>query len=1180
MIPKHPHGNRRDEVESRAAQQLHVHHHRSHSDRARRQIFGRFAQFRRFAFCKQNGRISFVKLTGLIFVSLTSLYVVLITGLLPIDVAGPLVKRALEEKLGRGHHVEIGETRFVQDASGQPMLSVHGIVIKGPSGDEIARAPQAEILLDSGMLLGNFRAKRIDLVKAVMTIRIDESGRIDISAGSKPKKSRSQPKVGSQEITSPNVDLATPGKAVDTETIVPFVYPELAAWLDRLEKSGLDGISLAEVGLKQGTLDVQNARTGKRWIFANTNFLISRPPEGGVTFSLSSSRGDEEWSLNATISSIQDGSRAIDLVARDVSPEDLMLAAGFTSNEFYVEPRISGILRAQIAQDGRLLAGGLRVTAGRGAVGNSTTEANSRIMIDAAQLQADFNPERRALIISPIAVRSGPNQIALQAVAEAPKERGQVWPVSIFQGQAMLGSDRPNEPALVLDRIAFRGTWDPRTLRLVLEQGDISGSTASLAVSGALSLGGTTPMISLGIATNQLSVSAAKRLWPAPVAPGSRSWIMDHVDQGLIDRLVIAVNMPLDKLGKPDVELPDEAVQIDASIIGGVFRALGDLPPVRDAQVTAMVTGRVARVKIAKAVVETPNSRRFTVSDGLVEVLNHAPPNPKGVIQFRFSGPADAIAETASFEPLRGTLGITFDPNSTKGNVSATGRFDMIFRKELIDEEVDYTVDADVTNFSSDRVVRGQRVDGVTAKVTVTPPQIRVKGEGRLAGSPATFELRKARKTGDGDFRLVATLDENARARAGIDLAPWLTGPVSFKAQGKLSDRGDNRMDVEADLTGAQITDLVPGWSKAPGRTAKATYKLTEREGSVKIEDLNVTGSGAALRGSVELEPDGNIISANFPVFQLSDGDKASLKADRGPDGTLKATVRGDVLDARLMLKRLTEGSVQTGPVQGKQYKPRDLDLEMRIGAASGNNGEVIRQLELRILRRNSEIRSFALLGKIGRDGSLVGELRARDGGKPVLYITSADAGALFRFADYYSRIQGGDTWVMIDPPHPDGSAQEGIVNIRNFSIKGEQGLDKLGMDGGRGAGSGVPFSRLQINFSRTPGKFNIREALIHGDAMGATVSGVLDYSRDHVSLQGNYIPAYGLNNAAGRALFILGTPTNEGLFAYTFQIAGPASGPTLIVNPISGMMPGMFRKLFEFRGAGDVPPVLAPGER
>jgi hypothetical protein len=329
------------------------------------------------------------------------------------------------------------------------------------------------------------------------------------------------------------------------------------------------------------------------------------------------------------------------------------------------------------------------------------------------------------------------------------------------------------------------------------------------------------------------------------------------------------------------------------------------------------------------------------------------------------------------------------------------------------------------------------------------------------------------------------------------------------------------------------------------------------------------------LRGNLEIDPDGDVVSANFPSFQLSDGDKATLRADRTSDGILKSTVRGDVLDVRGLMKRMTEGSVQTGPVQGKKYKPHDMDLEVKIGAASGNNGEVIRQLDLRILRRNAEIRSFALLGKIGRDGTLVGDLRTREGGKPALYISTSDAGALFRFADYYAKIQGGDSWILVDAPRFDGSAQEGTIQVRGFAIKGEPGLDRLvgvQQDANR-ASVGLPFHRLQVTFNRTPGKFAIREALIYGDSIGATCEGILDYSGNTVRLRGSYIPAYGLNQAAGRALFFLGTPNNEGLFAYNFDISGPASGPTLRVNPISGMMPGMFRKLFDFRGGGDALP-------
>lgn len=1092
---------------------------------------------------------------------------------MPFDVAGPIVKRALEAKLGEGTRVRIGKTSLGQNSSGQPVLSVSNIVIKSRHGATIATAPRAEVVLDTGMLVGNFRAKRIDLLDAIMTLRIDEHGRIGITEDG--KTSAAAPAVADNVVPRAGKAPDLPGKAADAPASVPFVYPELAAWLDRLERSGLDGISLSEVGLKHGTLVVESAKQQRRWIFANTNFLVARPEEGGVTLSLSSGNAGDAWSVNATIGALQNGARAIDIVARDISPEDIMLAAGVTSNQLSMTSRISGILRAHIGQDGHLISGGLRASAGPGEIKNSVDE-DSKISIDGIQIQAEFHPQRQAIVFDPILFQAGENRLLLQAAVEAPKDNQQFWPVTIFRGQARLSSGRQADPVLVLDQISLKGGWDPRAIKFTLDQGTVVGPTASLAFSGNVDFGAATPMLSLGIASNQLPVSAAKSLWPAPIASGARTWIVDHLDHGLIQDFLLAVNMPLDKVGVPNVELPDEAVKITANMIGGEFRTLGDLPPIRDAEISAVVTGRTARVKIPKAAIVTKGNRRFALTDGLLEVLNHAPPNPQGTIHFRFNGPADAIAETVNLEPLRGALGVTLDPASTKGTVAAAANFDLIFKKQPAKGDVKYTFDAALSNFSSDAVVNGQRVDGMNAKLVVTADEINIKGDGKIAGAQSIFEYRKSRETNDANFRIATTLDDAARARAGFDLAPWLTGTVGVKSQGQINAKNESRIDVDADLSGTRIADLVPGWSKAPGRASRATFKLIHRDNNYRIEDLNVSGSGTALKGVLQVEPDGDVISANFSTFQLSDGDKASLRADRGSDGVLKAVVRGDVLDVRGLMKRMTEGSVQTGPVQGKKYKPLDMDLEVKIGAASGNNGEVVRQLELHILRKNSEVRSFALLGKIGRDSTVVGELRAREG-RPSLYISSGDAGALFRFADYYAKIQGGDSWILIDTPRFDGSAQDGTIQVRDFAIRGESGLDRLTgvTPEATRAGVGLPFRRLQVKFSRTPGKFNIKEALIYGDAIGATCEGVLDYSANSVHLRGNYIPAYGLNQAAGRALFFLGTPSHEGLFAYTFDIVGPASGPTLRVNPISGMMPGMFRKLFEFRAAPDaaVPP-------
>ena len=344
------------------------------------------------------------------------------------------------------------------------------------------------------------------------------------------------------------------------------------------------------------------------------------------------------------------------------------------------------------------------------------------------------------------------------------------------------------------------------------------------------------------------------------------------------------------------------------------------------------------------------------------------------------------------------------------------------------------------------------------------------------------------------------------------------------------------------------------------------------------------------LKGSLELDSEGAFVSANLPTFHLSEGDKASLRAERAPDGALRVTVRGDVLDARGAIRGLTEGPAQT--TSGRQQRPRDLDLELRLGAATGHNGEVARQLDMKILRRNGEIRNFSLVGKIGRDASMVGELRLRDGNRPVIYVTSGDAGAMFRFADFYSRVYGGEVSILIEPPRPDGAPQDGVISLKDFTIRGEPALDRMqaaapaepGEPRGQARPStqGVAFLRMQVDFSRTPGRFNIREGVIFGPSIGATVDGVLDFAGDRVQIRGTYVPAFGINNLFGQLPIVglfLGGP-KEGLIAITFEIVGPASGPTLRVNPMSAAAPGFLRKLFEFRGAPDVAPAAGPAER
>ncbi|MCC6948779.1 MAG: hypothetical protein IT539_13510 [Bradyrhizobiaceae bacterium] len=1194
MSPTHPHGPHRGHpVHAHPAhQRRHPRVHRPapphHPHRRRSSWRGTLGAIGQALFRTRSGNLSKPKLITFGIVAVALAYVLLVRGFFPFDVASPWIESALERQLGPGHKVSIGYTKLEHDETGAPVLRVERIRVYGPGGKVIANAPSAEVGLDgTSLLVGSFRARRIDLVGAETTVHVGADGRVAITAGRDATPLTAEDASGGATPSVPP-QAASPKASAGRTAVAesarePFRYPELVRWLDSFEKGGLDGVALSQIGLKQGSLVVEDAETGRKWTFKDINIQLSRPAEGGLLFALSSSGAAAKWSLTATAAPMQDGIRAIDVVASNLAPEDIMLAAGMSGVDFIAENPLSGILRAQIAHDGRLVSANFRATAGAGIVG-SAGDPEARFRVDEIQVQARFDPERRATVIEPFLIRAGPNRLALSAIVEAPKDGARNWPVTIPQGALYLSTGRPGEVPLVLDQVTARGNYDPAQQRLVIQQGNLAGSTTGGAFSGSLTFGAQ-PMLALGLAASQVPVSAAKRLWPALVAPGTRGWALERIEQGVIERILIALNVPLDAIGKTGVELPDSAVRLEFTAAGGAFRPKADLPLVRAAQVTGIVTGRTARVRMEKGVLETPQGRRIQIADGVLEVPDHVPQNPNGTIRFRFEGPADAAAEMVSTDLLRDAVGFTVDPASAKGTASANVNLNLVFRQEIRGDEVTYAADGELKDFSADNVVRGHRVEGVNAKVNVTATSVLAKGTGRVAGATANFDYRKSKERRDAEFRVAATVDEAARSRIGIDMTPWLAGPVQIQAQGRIDER-ENRVDVESDLTNATVSDLVPGWQKPAGRPSKAAFRLVERDGSLRLEDISVTGSGTTLKGSVELDSSGGFLTANLPVFHLSDGDKASLRAERAADGSLRVIVRGDVLDARSALRGLTEGPKTAA--QAKE-RPRDLDVELRLGVATGHNGEVARQVDLRVQRRNGEIRSFSLLGKVGRDASLVGELRARDGGRPVLYVSTGDAGALFRFADFYSRLYGGEAWIAIDPPNADGTPQEGVINVREFTIRGEPALDRMqaaapaepndARNAARPAAQGVPFLRMQVDFTRTPGRFNIREATIFGPAIGATVDGVLDFANDRVQLRGTYIPAYGINNLFGQLPIVglfLGGP-KEGLIAITFEVVGPASGPTLRVNPMSAAAPGLLRKLFEFRGASDMPPAGGP---
>jgi hypothetical protein len=1105
-----------------------------------------------------------VILLAVVAVCAGGLWARLAAGPVSIDIATPLLASAIEHTLGSRHRVEIGGTQIERDNSGRMSLRIRDILIRDADGALVAGAPKAEVAVSTtGLFMGSLHAKRVSLVGAELAVRIETDGQITISTGADRRPIAVTPAIVKPALADASAPSAVGPASANAAPAAPTGadnFAALMAWIDRFAKADAENEILGELGLKDGNLIVDDRRNGKTWTFEQINFSMNRYGRGGIIFNLGSENEDRPWQLSAAVVPSGYQKRSVQIDARQVSTRDILLAMRLDEGDFQFDIPITGSIRAEIGADfmPQLVEGRLMSEGGR--IGNTKSE-DEAVNIDRAEMNLDWDATRRSLV-APFKISSGKNRVTLLSQFEAPMQQGLPWRLIVTGGSIVLGGEADETP-LVLNRILMRYALDFPKRRIDLLQGEVAGGGVNLAMSGHIDFSSGDPRLSGGMVGTPMKGHLAKRIWPMFVASKVRTWVFENIQGGEVTRVELAANAPMPTLKEGGPPIPDDGLSVEVDLVNATIRPVDGLPAIRDADLTTRIKGRNVVVNVGRGIVELESGRKLTVSNGVFEIPDTDPKSPPARARLKVEGPVAAAAELVALERLREASGAPLDPATSRGNVVGQISVGLPIMKDPPKSALSYNIALDVSNFGADKMMMGQKVEAQTLKVSANPQGMQIKGDVRINGVPAALDYRKARNEPETDVRVALVLDDAARTRLGFDTGHTLTGPVPVKLAGRLSTEKESRILIEADLTQARIENLMPGWVKPSGRPNRATFTVVSKDKTTRFEDVVIDGSGALVKGSAELDSSGDLVSASFPVFALSDGDKTSLKADRASDGTLRLAMRGEVYDGRNFVKSVFGG--QHSETKDKQ-KFQDIDVDVRLGAMAGHNGEALRSVDLKMTRRAGQIRTFAFNSKIGRDTALSGDLRGAARGRQVLYFETDDAGALFRFTDNYARMQGGQMWVAIDPPTPDHQPQEGLLNIRDFAIRGEQSLDRV-VSGASTSLKGVEFSRMRVEFTRTPGKLAIREGLVRGPQVGATIDGNIDFARSEVRLRGTFVPLYGLNNAFGQipivGLFLGGS--NEGLLGITYEVAGAPNAPVLRVNPISAVAPGLLRKFFEF---------------
>ena len=881
-------------------------------------------------------------------------------GPINLEMATPWLAAAIEDNIGHGNTVEVGGTQIERAGRIRIAVRIRDIIVRDRDHAIVASAPKAEVRLSGyALMMGRLRAESLNLVDAELSVRITPDGYVTVSTGdnARPlatgvasKKEAGLPPTFPRPVTPNGPAPPSPEQPAASADGAQAGLLAGLDWLDSLSLTGLDGQNLNEIGLKNGSLIVDDQQRGNKWNFQNISLSLRRPSGGGVALSVAE-EGAQGWSLRVAVGPPANGVRSVDIKADKVSTTNILLAMRLKDMNYSANLPLSGELKGELGRDGLPTYFRGKITAGTGEIADSDTP-EFPLTIDSAEVNLDWDANKRVLA-APFKIICGESRITLLATLEPPKGNVNEWQLGFSGGTVLLAGNDNNDPPVIFNRVSIGVRFDTDKKRVTLTQADFSNGEIGVAGTGSVDYSGE-PRMMLGFAGTPMTVAALKRIWPALVVADVRQWVIDHVERGGIQRIEIGVNSPVKNLSRKGPPIPDDGLNVSIVANGVTLRPVDGLPAIRDADLKAHITGRTANVSIAQGAADTPTGRKLAVSDAVFEIADMAPKPVQSKVKFRLDGPVPAAAEILSSDKLSDLSATLIDPNASKGTISAVVNLALPIKHEIARSEVNYTVTADLGGFAADRLMMNQKVEANGLKVVANNQGYQVKGDVKINGQAASLDYRK-QNDGDADIKLSATLDEASRARFGFDLGPAVSGSIPVKLSGKIG--GDTRLGIDADLTGLKLDNILPGWVKASGKSTHATFNVVQKPQSTRLEDIVIEGGGASIKGSLEVDQNGDLMNVNFPTYAPSEGDKTSLRADRGPDGVIKVTMRGDVFDGRGFLKTAISG--KEGDAKSKA-KTADFDVDVKLGAVAGFFGEALRSVDATMSRCGGTVYSFS----------------------------------------------------------------------------------------------------------------------------------------------------------------------------------------------------------------------------
>ncbi len=1067
--------------------------------------------------------------------------------------------------------------------SGIPQFRLRNIVLRDAEGKTIARAPRAAIGVDElALFTGRIVPKSLQLIGPRVFVRRSLEGGIELGFGT--------PAAAEDEYVVLEDDSnAAAGKSNQEDGARTIESETRGGWLIDALSGGADADSQAissieDIRVTEASIRLYDEANDSEWYAPSADLVFRRMPFGFTVFTntaIANGGGAGTWRTEISASYRRDsksfsiGARFYDLLPANISDQIFAL-----SQLARVRVPLSGHAEIEMTDAGTITKASAEFAAAAGEVGLPDYLAQP-IAVQEGSLRADYDPATGGFVISDsVLVAGGARSELTGGILPVRSADGRLVALKIdlkARNTDTAGSDAT--AAGGVDRIDFSGTAAIEEARLDIDDLMVMAGGSGVRLRGTITGGEQSAGIRLAGRVKDVSSELLKRLWPPVVAPRTRGWVDQNIKAGKITEGEFRIDLPVDAMAFSlrDKRLPDGSVNLRFKMANVTTSYFKDLPPLRKADGEAELSSNEFSVKVDNAILTLPSGREVTLARGSMAATRILALEAPAVFTFNVKASAQALLEYLDLPALSLIKNAGVDSSKLGGEASLAVTLKLPLVKNLPRERVVVTAAAKIENANLEGALPGIDITGGSFDIAMAEGKIEAQGPAKINGIPATISWARQAGRGATQSAVIAVdLDEEQRDKVGARLGGYIRGSVKVKAI--IPDLADEngRIDIEADLSKAELRLGAIAWVRTPVPKTSAKFSYLSRgEAGRRIENLEIKGLGLFIKGDIKLATKGGLREAYLTDVQLSEDDHFEVYM-KAVDGGISVNISGDRYDARPLIKSMFGPKTGGGTGGGDNQL---VTVNADIGRLYAHRGEVITGVTGTISTRASTVQRAEIRGTF-LSGQPITMRIVPAGDDRELRIAGRDGGAALRAANLYSKVAGGqiDFYALL-ANDTNSSVRRGQLILRNFEVRNEAALAELDQKGKpRQSGprkEGISFKRLTLPFT-TDAKFvRIGDSLIRGDDLGATAEGLIRKSDGAIDITGTIIPAYGANAALGKIPLIGDILTGgggEGIFGLTYALGGTMAEPRFQVNPVSAIAPGILRKFFEFGGSGAPP--------